>query len=229
MLPACDQSEALLEQGQTVALRFTVKQTDGSEVAAQALVSPPGRSNSNGLPGMLVALHGYGSSAAAFHDLWRPVADSLDLVLVTPQGECPLEPGHWAWGDAAPLVVHRAMALAVQQGLVNPRAVYMAGFSQGGTLAYTMTNSWPERFAGVAALGAPFDALMFTRFPERCRTRFYIGTGSEDNMVEQARQAHRFLSARTEAVLLEIYPGVGHGLPDPVETTLYAMMQWLMQ
>jgi len=36
---------------------------------------------------LVVALHGHGDTAAAFHDLWKSVTDSLGFVLLTPQGE----------------------------------------------------------------------------------------------------------------------------------------------
>jgi len=42
---------------------------------------------------LIVALHGYGDHAAAFHDLWKSVTDSLGFVLLTPQGEERMQEG----------------------------------------------------------------------------------------------------------------------------------------
>ncbi|MBN1996474.1 hypothetical protein JW935_02905 [candidate division KSB1 bacterium] len=49
---------------------------------------PQNYSNKNKYP-LLVALHGSGSDAKTFHDLWKSVTDSLGFVLLTPQGEKP--------------------------------------------------------------------------------------------------------------------------------------------
>ena len=226
-LLACQRSGVDPMAGRTVEIEFTVKPRPGAEVASRVLISGPSKGGRKGLAPLLVALHGHGGNAAAFHDLWRSTADSLGLVLVTPQGEAPVQSGHWSWGDAASAVVHRAITLAAQQILVNPRQVYLAGFSQGGNLAYRLAAQSPSRYAGVAALGAPFHAECFSAVT-KSRTRFYIGTGREDALLWAAQEAMQLLTPIAAGVQLDIYEGVGHGLPQPMDSTLIRLMQWLL-
>jgi len=108
---------------------------------------------------LVVALHGYGDNAAAFHDLWKSVTDSLGFVLLTPQGEERTQEGFgWAWGSNAERAVQISIDIVRKVVHVDPKRIYLTGFSLGGSLCYVLVLNHPQIFRGIAPLGAPFDA-----------------------------------------------------------------------
>jgi phospholipase/carboxylesterase len=118
----------------------------------------------------ILALHGWGASS---HDLigLAPILHGGDALVLCPQGPLGLEiaPGMLGFGwfplsterppdpeefrEAAGLV-RRFLDAAVERYPIDRRKLVILGFSQGGSLAYSLALAQPERFAGLVALSA---------------------------------------------------------------------------
>jgi phospholipase/carboxylesterase len=92
----------------------------------------------------------------------------------------------------------RALITRENERGIPCRNIVLAGFSQGGAMAYSAGLTHPERLAGIIALSAYIpapgllagDALMANRL-----TPIFVGHGREDDVVprELGRQAHDLL------------------------------------
>ena len=72
-----------------------------------------------------------------------------------------------------------------ERGIASENIV-LAGFSQGGAMAYTVGLTHPQRLAGIVALSAylPAPGLLAPRLlPPNCRTPLFAGHGTDDDVV----------------------------------------------
>jgi phospholipase/carboxylesterase len=170
---------------------------------------PPGEP----LPAV-VALHGWGANA---HDLLglAPLLYGGRALMLCPQGPVALPIGGGAYGYGwFPLVPgappdpdafrRAADALrsfvdeALERYPIDPARLVVAGFSQGGTMAYDLALRDPARFAGVAALSTWFPpplAADLPRQPEHEGMPVLVVHGTNDSMVpvERARESREAL------------------------------------
>jgi phospholipase/carboxylesterase len=115
---------------------------------------------------LIIWLHGPASDE---HQLRRvmPLVSMRNFVAVAPRGLC--ESGKnglsgFGWPqteDALEQAEHHifdALAIASQKFHVSPRKVFLAGFDQGGTMAFRVALSNPRHFAGVLSLGGRFPS-----------------------------------------------------------------------
>jgi polyhydroxybutyrate depolymerase len=135
--------------------------------------TPPGMDESGSYP-LLIFLHGGGGSGEGFQDGIRPhtVTDSAGYITVYPDG---LE-GQWTIGcrdcniaedlEADDVPFLETLTGHLSEHLpVDPDRIYLAGFSQGGSLAYLYgcTSSRPP--AGIAVTAG----LIFREVKELCQ------------------------------------------------------------
>ncbi len=84
--------------------------------------------------------------------------------------------------------IRRLIARENERGIASERIV-LAGFSQGGAIAYTAGLTHPERLAGIIALSAYIPAPRLLAESDTAANRetpIFIGHGSEDEVVPQA-------------------------------------------
>ncbi|MBU0984446.1 MAG: dienelactone hydrolase family protein [candidate division Zixibacteria bacterium] len=229
-LVGCGTKYPSIEPGTTETGQISFTGVDGSPVAVTVMYSvPPGYTPEKQWP-LVIALHGHGSRAAAFHDLWKPVTDSLGMILVTPQGEESVANGFgYGWGENAVGVVQATMNMISQSVPVASRRVFLAGFSAGGMLAWDMAIHFPFVFRGVALLGAPVDIETVPRdLPDIGHLRVYIGYGSlEERIAERVPALVEILQRHGAEVRVNEYEGIGHALPDPVRVELLHVLEHL--
>lgn len=177
---------------------------------------------------LLVALHGGGSSALLFCDLWRPITQSHGYVLATPQGEerGPGGTGH-RWGPNAHDSVRRSIDVILRTVNVNRSKIYLSGFSQGGHLTYALAKSYPHAFAGIAPIGVGFDLPDSKGARLLKNMRIYIGHGELEPGLEDVRGLVENLRTHGCDVQLAIYRGTGHGIPQPVSSELERILGYL--
>jgi len=89
--------------------------------------------------------------------------------------------------------------------------IVIAGFSQGGAMAYTVGLTHPETLAGIIALSAylPAPEMLVPEVLEaNRRTPIFAGHGSVDDVVALSfgEQARDFLQQRHYAVEWQVYP-----------------------
>ena len=103
----------------------------------------------------------------------------------------------------------------VERG-VDSRRIVLAGFSQGGVVAYQVALSYPKPLAGLLALSAYFaTARSVVPHPANRALPVQICHGSLDPLVPEllGHQAHQVLLAMGYAANYKTYP-VGHGVSE---------------
>jgi len=229
LLAGC-QSPRSLPPGRTIRAQLTVPGSVQDSTSTEVYLSvPPSAGKQRSFP-LVVVLHGYGDHAAAFHELWKPAADSLGVVLLAPLGDKTLLEGlSYAWADHAEPIILAGVDMTRRLVSINPHRIYLAGFSQGGNLAYRIGLAHPELFRGIAPLGARFRSSFL---PDSCRTRFamriYIGHGDRDQGINASREAAALLQSQGHTVRLEIYRRTGHDIPEPREREFIQIIRFLM-
>lgn len=86
---------------------------------------------------------------------------------------------------ASAQAIRRLIARENERGIASDRIV-LAGFSQGGAMAYTVGLTHPQRLAGIVALSAylPAPGLLVTDLlPPNRRTPLFAGHGTDDDVV----------------------------------------------
>lgn len=150
----------------------------------------------------IVALHGWGASA---HDLigLAPILHAGRALVVCPQGPVVMDVGRgvpgYGWFPLASGQPPDPTAVQLAQGLlenfiddvcgkypVDPKKLVLAGFSQGGFMAYRIALSDPERYAGLLAMSSWLPAEMAADIePSEAHARLpaLVIHGSQDPMI----------------------------------------------
>jgi len=209
--------------------QLELKRLVGPNKLITFLFSVPNNYNPQQPYPLLVALHGYGDCAAAFHDLWKPATDSLGYVLLTPQGEIEIVDNlSYSWGENAERSVLACMDAVRKIVHVNPRRTYLTGFSMGGRLTYELGFAHTNIFRGIAALGARFESSCIPANKKSIEhIRVYIGHGTlEKNYLNDAHFAATFLQQAGLTIKFAPYEGIGHDLPEPKEDELKRIIEF---
>jgi phospholipase/carboxylesterase len=210
----------------------------------EAILTPPAGYDSTRTYPLLVALHGYGDTAAGFARAFGGAAWARCFVAV-PEAEYSLANGGTSWfyltrerslWEAAD---RRVVAAVV--GLIDAlRAryplgeVYVLGFSQGAALAYQVGLLQPSLVSGIVAISGqapPIDtvgAIVHAADLENAsRVRIFVARGRDDASVPRRTyldQADLFTS-RGFAVTRYEFDG-GHDLPADV---MGRIARWLRE
>jgi phospholipase/carboxylesterase len=192
----------------------------------------------------LLALHGRGSDEADLLGL-APYLDER-LLWVSARAPLPID-GGFEWyrlsspASGAATAEHFAESLRtlerfvddiVEAYPVDPRRLYLFGFSQGSFMAYALALTQPGRVAGVIAhSGAlPLQTIRAARAVDPAVLRgkpFLVLHGTQDRTIPLARahEARDYLSAASASLEYHEYP-MGHHVSD---ATLSAMDDWLQR
>ena len=170
----------------------------------------------------LFALHGWGASA---HDLLglAPTIHEGQAVVLCPQGPVrfsvgggmtgfgwvPLVPGQPPDVEAfmaAAEALRRFIEESLQRFPIDPGRIAVAGFSQGGIMAYELALRDPDRFAGLAALSSWFPeplANLLPRLPGHEEFPALVIHGTRDSVIpiERAREAREALRSYGVALM----------------------------
>ena len=113
---------------------------------------------------LIIWLHGPANDE---HQLRRvmPLVSMRNYVAVAPRGLCQIgKDGPFGFGwpqtdEACEQAEHHifdALEVAAEKFHISRRKVFLAGFDQGGTMAFRVALSHPQHFAGVLSLGGRF-------------------------------------------------------------------------
>lgn len=109
---------------------------------------------------LLVMLHGCGQNPETFADLTRmdALAEQWGFAVLYPAQSLAVNAsGCWCWhdpdnqirGHGEPGILAGMTRRVLDDGRLDARHVYVAGFSAGGAMAATLATTYPELFAGV--------------------------------------------------------------------------------
>jgi phospholipase/carboxylesterase len=210
------------------------------EKLAYAAHVPPGEGS---FPA-LIALHGWGASA---HDLFglAPTIHDGKAVVLCPQGPVrvpygggsagygwfPLVPGQppdEAAFMASAEALRRFIDSALEHFPIDPERIALAGFSQGGIMAYELALREPRRYSGLAALSSWFPeplAHLLPKVPEHAGFPVLVVHGTRDPAIpiERAREAREALRSYEVALMYREFD-MGHEIrPD----ALRVILRWL--
>ena len=192
----------------------------------------------------LIALHGWGASA---HDLFglAPSIHNGEAVVLCPQGpvRMPIGGGQVGYGwfpmvpgqppdEEAFLAIaedlRRFVDVALERYPIDPARVALAGFSQGGIMAFALALREPDRFAGLAALSTSFPEELASRLPklpghEGFPVLVVHGTRDPAIPVERAREAREALRPYGVALMYREFD-MGHEIHMDA---LRVILKWL--
>ncbi len=192
---------------------------------------------SAGHPPLLILLHGSGADERDMIGLWPQLPRRF--VVVSPRAPFRDVGGGYRWyrkgsTGASDIAVSRGIIdLVADQAVArfdaDPQAVFVAGFSQGGVMAYEAALAEPRRFRGAAVLsGALFPSARAALAAPGQRAPFFIAHGTADARIPfgSATAARAALVAAGVPVAFHAYKGMGHGTGDAEVADLAA---WLSE
>lgn len=176
---------------------------------------PPGYDKAKPAP-LLVVLHGLGGDAESTLGIWKQAAEQAGAILVAPQSPYKIADYGFDWLviEHAEYLVLSAIEKAKAEHAVDSKRIAVAGYSQGGVMAFAIALRNPTVFAGAIPVAAYWDRR-YTPIPEAptLLPRFAILNGAGDSAAENNREAARRLEAIRVPVHLRIYEGLGHSYP----------------
>jgi phospholipase/carboxylesterase len=188
---------------------------------------------------LIVWLHGWGDDESQLKRV-MPLVSMQNFVAVAPRGprEVPAiqdDAQGFTWprgrsgGVEAQQRICAAVAAAMERYHINPRRVFVAGFDDGGTLAFRTAMNHPGRFAGVVSLcGAfPRQGAPLARLADARRVPIFLACGrhSRKYSAEQVCRDLRLFHAAGFDVSLRQYP-CGQ---EMAVSMLADMNRWIME
>jgi len=167
---------------------------------------------------LLVFLHGNGSSEEQILRL-APRLSRRNYICIALRGPVagPARPDGYpsfSWGDdptnaMVEEYVFRAIEQTRRNFHVHSERLYLAGFREGATLAYSLGLTFPDRFAGVISMNGcmPRRGGPLLRLPDVRKLNVLIGHGVANAIVPQrlARDDFRLLYTAGLSVKLHSY------------------------
>jgi predicted esterase len=171
----------------------------------------------------------HGTNGRPTTQLLREVGAGENFVIV---GMTYLQSGRFQYtpeGLGKEMAAYRQVVRDLQKSKqirIDPRRIYVGGFSKGGWLSALFFEKDPLLAGAMVMGGGVFDR------PDSATERFatvrpvYVGIGSLDPNLAVSRKAEHFLTSLGTRVTLDIWPGVGHQYPRGEDQQM-AMRQWL--
>jgi len=122
-------------------------------------------------------------------------------------------------------VAYILKAVETLQEKFAPEAVYLMGFSQGGTMTYQTALANPDRFDGFAVFGSWYRPDWFSEedLAAANSLRVFIGHGLQDGVVERSTASRDTLESAGFNVTLYDYDG-GHMIAVSAIQEMFAWM-----
>lgn len=188
---------------------------------------------------LLVWFHGPGDSENQLKRI-MPLLSVQNFVAVAPRGTTPVgDDAHTArrytWTPSPPHLataedrLFSSIEAASSQFNIASDRVFLAGFDVGGTMAYRLALSYPDRFAGVISLGGSFPTgeSLLSRLDEVRRLPLFLGCGRASTTLpsEAVCDDLRLFHSAGLDITLRQYPCCQEISPD----MLADMNRWMME
>jgi len=190
---------------------------------------------------LIIALHGRGDTAEGFAGLFRELPARARVAILRP-------PHPWgdgqAWFLAARAHLDNRPAIAAELLALTDRVVATAeairaarptrgrpivmGFSQGAMLTWAVALKHPRDVAAAFPVAGFLFPEMLERTPVDARAMppivAFHGDADQVVPVDEDRRGARALERRGVRVDLRVFPGVGHELPPPLRSEIFASL-----
>lgn len=226
----CEENKVvLLPPGTTKKFTFQYTNEKGQIKHPEYILSVPVNYKIENEYPLFVTLTGGNYKAENFHKLWKPITDSLGVILVTPVSESK-DSSDAAWNENSDFMVLSCMDKVAEKVNLNLDKIYVGGFFEGGTLAYKLGYKYPQIFKGVAAISAKLPDYYKTENLEFLKsTKFFITAGELETEVKP--DADKALEIMIKNGILTqhiIYFNVEHGLPEPMQPELKKILKYFL-
>lgn len=190
--------------------------------------APVGEAPSAGWP-VVVFLHGWGARRQDFDDEAKFVS-TLGYVGVTIDANEPMGPGAFTWGREAVERTHKRISELPKQFKVrvDPKRVYVQGFSQGAMYAVRLLADYPASYAGAIcnSPGSPWLIPKKLANPQQTGG-VYITFGDQDSGVGTwAASIEKLWNDSRRPVQVLRFSG-GHQLPPDDESMFKTALEYL--
>lgn len=185
---------------------------------------------------LIVFMHGSGSSPEECEPVFAPLVDAWNCSVLYPRGSqksgvFPNGNGAYDW-DASKDVDAVIEAIKNLEG-IDPKRVFLTGFSSGAVMTYRVAFRAPGMFAGVIPFSGfvPGEYLTATNpLALSPKVPFYIFSGDKDNAVTpgNAKKAESYLKKLGTPVKVNIFDGT-HYLPENIFDVLKEAIEWFDQ
>jgi len=225
LLLSCE-NRPYIQPGTTGKLKITIQ----NNIETTAILSVPQSYDKNRPTPLLIALHGHGGNAEAFHDLWKTAADSMNVILLVPQGEINLDKNIFhSWGEHTEDIIFSALDIVNNHLHLDREKIFLTGFSLGGSKSYELGLKHSNVFRGIAPICGHFKESFLPKEKSTINhMKIYIGHGELDNYLVEAKKANTVLLENGNQVKLKIYRNTGHTIPDPIEEELIQIIQFFL-
>jgi Esterase PHB depolymerase len=158
--------------------------------AAYQLQLPPEYHPGRNYP-VLIVLRQVGEKAQEALGHWGPLAARHGYILVVPDWDRGLKLGYQYTNDE-----HRAVTEVVrdlrQRFQVDSDRVFLAGWGEGGNMAYDVGLSHPDQFAGVVTMDGRPHHFSVAYWPNAMYLPFYVIDGDLDGEMTGKANRHQF-------------------------------------
>lgn len=187
-------------------------------------VTPPKGAAAKKAAPLLVVLHGHGGNMREATQQWQSAAQKMGAILLAPQGTNQIGEGKYEWGrnlDDVEENLLDAINKVMDEHKVDHSRVVLAGFSQGGLIAWTLGLRNPDTFRGLIPVCGRCDAPSESDTDEEAlaKLRIYIMIGADDDeaLLKSNRDAEKRFKKLGAKVKLKVFDGVGHAYPESAE------------
>lgn len=195
------------------------------------VTTPKGLNKSKAAP-LVVALHGFGSSAAEEKDTWREAAASVGAILLTPQGTNQ-RGSSYNWGDNLDEIEENIMSAiddVMDKQKIDKKRIVIAGFSQGGQIAYALALRNPDTFCGVipvCGLCKESESAFDDDAVKNLRVCILYGSDDEDEILDSNKKAAEKFKQSGAKVTVKAYDG-GHAYPSDADEALADALKFVL-
>jgi phospholipase/carboxylesterase len=217
---------------------FEIAEADlGLEYRARAAIDSGG-----GPAPCLILLHGVGRSETSM--ISTGLRQDPRLLVIVPRGPLVLGSNQFAWFQVAitpegPVIkpeqerASRKLLIEFIDALprarnVDPKRIWIAGFSQGGVMSAGVALVHPEKVAGFGMLGSrilPEIAPLIASAEDLKKLSGYVSHGVQDSVlgIDNARNSHRLLTEKGVRHAYGEYEGE-HELTERMQADFSAWM-----
>ena len=159
---------------------------------------------------LLLLMHPTGQREIHMAEAWKSLAAKEHIVLAAP-GSTKIE--SWSLKDDPPAFINQVITDVTAHHAVDPKRIYVFGFSAGAHYAIKLCLAFPSTFAACgSAMGALDQKLFPTLDHLQGKTPIILFSGTEDTIVPAADvlATYQVLRKKGYDVKLKNYPGQDH-------------------
>jgi predicted esterase len=222
-----DAYEALLAK-----VKKRYEQEAPKNAGGSLMEKPSGDAPEKGWP-VILLMHGYGSNKENIKEVAAFVAKN-GFIGVAVSGPTVLDKNCYRWSNDGIEETHQHLVKALEKHkadvAVDPKRVYVAGFSQGALHAVLLAASKPEFYAGAVAI-SPSGHLKVPETlkakPDSARPLYLLGGSQEPaGNKDLLKSCESLWKAGKWPVKVETHDG-GHGFPADWQKRVGGALKWL--